>query len=231
MAFSWDSRFVMSGDGEGKLFIWDWKSTKVGPLDGVQTGPVSAAWLLSALAVTGGQQHGLCMPPTLHKSPAPALPQIVRSMKCHDSVLIDCQWHPLETSKVATCSWANGDIKLWVRGRRAAEGGWPEWARRSAVRGSLHHALPAAPMVDALTVPSFPSLRRIERCQCAAWRPSQRCRPAFTKRLPQPCLVALSLLFLQLIPVLLCFAAATSVCDTCCSKFQLFFSRSDGHTL
>ncbi len=45
----------------------------------------------------------------------PAL-QIVRSMKCHDSVLIDCQWHPLETSKVATCSWANGDIKLWVSG-------------------------------------------------------------------------------------------------------------------
>ncbi|PRW45460.1 pre-mRNA-processing factor 17-like isoform X1 [Chlorella sorokiniana] len=66
VAFSWDSRFVMSGDGEGKLFIWDWKSTK-----------------------------------------------IVRSMKCHDSVLIDAQWHPLETSKVATCSWANGDIKLW----------------------------------------------------------------------------------------------------------------------
>ncbi|EFN53026.1 hypothetical protein CHLNCDRAFT_32300 [Chlorella variabilis] len=65
VAFSWDSRFIMSGDGEGKLFVWDWKTTK-----------------------------------------------IVRSMRCHDQVLIGCEWHPLETSKVATCSW-DGLIKYW----------------------------------------------------------------------------------------------------------------------
>lgn len=33
-------------------------------------------------------------------------------MKCHDQVLIGCEWHPLETSKVATCSW-DGLIKYW----------------------------------------------------------------------------------------------------------------------
>lgn len=65
VAFSWDSRFIMSGDSEGKLFVWDWKTSK-----------------------------------------------IVRSMKCHDQVLIGCEWHPLETSKVATCSW-DGLIKYW----------------------------------------------------------------------------------------------------------------------
>ena len=30
VAFSWDSRFVMSGDSEGRLFVWDWKTAKVG---------------------------------------------------------------------------------------------------------------------------------------------------------------------------------------------------------
>lgn len=63
--FSPDGRFLLSGDGDGKLFIFDWKTTR-----------------------------------------------IVRTLKCHDQVTIGCEWHPLETSKVATCSW-DGSIKMW----------------------------------------------------------------------------------------------------------------------
>ena len=65
VGFSPDGRFVLSGDGEGKLWFWDWKSHRV-----------------------------------------------FRSFKAHDQVTIGCQWHPLETSKVATCS-RDGTIKYW----------------------------------------------------------------------------------------------------------------------
>ncbi|CAI0386024.1 unnamed protein product [Linum tenue] len=63
--FSPDGRFVMSGDGEGRCWFWDWKSCKV-----------------------------------------------FRTLKCHDQVCIGVEWHPLEQSKVATCSW-DGLIKYW----------------------------------------------------------------------------------------------------------------------
>jgi len=55
----------MSGDSEGSLWFWDWKTTKV-----------------------------------------------VKKMKTHENVVIGCDWHPHETSKVVTCSW-DGNIKYW----------------------------------------------------------------------------------------------------------------------
>ncbi|KAJ1991096.1 hypothetical protein H4R33_001499 [Dimargaris cristalligena] len=63
--FSPDGRFLMSGDAEGRMWFWDWKSCK-----------------------------------TLTK------------FKAHDNVVIGCEWHPHETSKVATCSW-DATIKYW----------------------------------------------------------------------------------------------------------------------
>ncbi|KAJ1560090.1 pre-mRNA-processing factor 17 [Cladochytrium tenue] len=61
--FSPDGRFVSSGDSEGAVWFWDWKTCKV-----------------------------------------------LKKLRCHDQVVMAAEWHPHETSKVATCSW-DGTIK------------------------------------------------------------------------------------------------------------------------
>ncbi|CEG67989.1 hypothetical protein RMATCC62417_04328 [Rhizopus microsporus] len=63
--FSPDGRFISSGDSNGNVWFWDWKTCK-----------------------------------------------ILKKMKAHDRVVMCTEWHPHETSKVATCSW-DGLIKYW----------------------------------------------------------------------------------------------------------------------
>ena len=63
---SYDGKYVMSGDANGKLYFWDWKTTKI----------------------------------------------IDIPIKAHNKVTMGCIWHPIMTSRVATCSW-DCTIKLW----------------------------------------------------------------------------------------------------------------------
>ena len=65
VGFSPDGTYVISGDSQGNLVMWDWKTCR-----------------------------------------------LFNKLKAHTNVCIGCIWHPLETSKVATCGW-DGLIKLW----------------------------------------------------------------------------------------------------------------------
>jgi pre-mRNA-processing factor 17 len=66
ISFSNDGKFIMSGDSEGKLWIWDWNNSK-------------------KLKTLNAHPGGSCL---------------------------DCQWHPIETSKIVTCGW-DGNICLF----------------------------------------------------------------------------------------------------------------------
>ena len=63
--YSPDGRHIASGDGDGKLNVWDWRNGR-----------------------------------------------LVKTMRAHDKVTIDCAWHPKESSTILTASW-DSLIKMW----------------------------------------------------------------------------------------------------------------------
>jgi len=65
LGFSPDGKIIYSGDAQGRVFFWDYRTSK-----------------------------------------------IYKKLKCHDQVCIGAIWHPIETSRFATCSW-DGTIKYW----------------------------------------------------------------------------------------------------------------------
>eukprot|EP00996_Jenningsia_fusiforme_P001270 NODE_2163_length_1274_cov_23.921633_g1967_i0.p1 GENE.NODE_2163_length_1274_cov_23.921633_g1967_i0~~NODE_2163_length_1274_cov_23.921633_g1967_i0.p1 ORF type:complete len:366 (+),score=68.18 NODE_2163_length_1274_cov_23.921633_g1967_i0:43-1098(+) len=65
IAWSPDGKYICSGDGEGFVWFWEWKTSRV-----------------------------------------------VKKIKAHDAVCIGLLWHPVDQSRIATCSW-DSTIKIW----------------------------------------------------------------------------------------------------------------------
>eukprot|EP01004_Peranema_trichophorum_P002749 NODE_1783_length_1811_cov_58.917654_g1513_i0.p1 GENE.NODE_1783_length_1811_cov_58.917654_g1513_i0~~NODE_1783_length_1811_cov_58.917654_g1513_i0.p1 ORF type:complete len:542 (-),score=134.36 NODE_1783_length_1811_cov_58.917654_g1513_i0:95-1720(-) len=65
VGWSPDCRYICTGDGDGFLWFWEWKTQRV-----------------------------------------------VKRIKAHDGVCIGVLWHPVDPSRVATCSW-DSTIKVW----------------------------------------------------------------------------------------------------------------------
>ena len=146
-AFSPDGRYVLSGDGEGKLWFWDWKTCKAYRTIKVGAsscpflsatcllyGPTCCCFFASA-ADSSSHPFQICVlqlkrvccrkgeackqvacVADIRQRRASESSLLILITSCdvqaHQTVTIGCEWHPLETSKVATCGW-DGLIKYW----------------------------------------------------------------------------------------------------------------------
>ncbi len=111
-------RMLVSGDGEGKLFFWDFKSGKfckyVFALSRVVCAR-TAFWPLGMFSPTSNP------PPTPSQCSVltallcvGAVPSSGRKLQAHtDGPCIGATWHPIDPSRVFSCGW-DGLIKLWV---------------------------------------------------------------------------------------------------------------------
>lgn len=88
--FSPCGTYLMSGDADGYMCIWDWKSTKMYRYVCIQTfTPHTPRPMNCACVLIDGSK-----------------------IKAHDGVCVGLEWNPNEPSRVATCGW-DGLIKYW----------------------------------------------------------------------------------------------------------------------
>ena len=102
-----DGKLVMSGDGDGHMVFWDWATTKMYKKIKAHD-QVRVCLQLSSFATI---LCPACCPACRRRDCESALSSHP-SLALWLQVCIGAAWHPLETSKVATCSW-DGLIKYW----------------------------------------------------------------------------------------------------------------------
>lgn len=121
IGFSPDGNYIMSGDAQGRVIFWDWSTGKVYKKlkchDQVTIGCQVAIECTRARAWAGragraGRADGRARTRTAARVQFSFSLLFLCALTEFSMTLCQFQWNPIETSKMATCSW-DGTIKYW----------------------------------------------------------------------------------------------------------------------